>query len=118
MGSSRARGVPDGVAGCGAAFAVGVSIPAFVTFVAVGVWHGAGWTFVAFGVMHAIGVVGNHYYTIWLKKRLGPQRFKAYNESRVVAAVTIALTFIFVTISMFFFANDLDTARKILAAIN
>jgi D-alanyl-lipoteichoic acid acyltransferase DltB (MBOAT superfamily) len=95
-----------------------IALSTFVVFLLIGAWHGLGWHYQIFGVMHAIGVVGNHYYTIWLKKRLGAQRFKAYNESRVVAAVTIALTFIFVTISMFFFANDLDTARKILAAIN
>ena len=95
-----------------------IALSTFVVFLLIGAWHGLGWHYQIFGAMHAIGVVGNHYYTIWLKKRLGAQRFKAYNESRMVGAVTIVLTFIFVTISMFFFANDLDTARKILATIN
>ena len=95
--------------------AIAVSI--VTVFLLIGAWHGLGWHYQIFGGMHALGVVGNHYYTIWLKKRIGPKRFKAYNESRVVWALTIAITFIYVTISMFFFANDLDTARKILAAI-
>ena len=51
------------------AFAVGVSIPAFVTFVAVGIWHGAGWTFVAFGVMHAVYICTNEAWDEWRKQR-------------------------------------------------
>lgn len=94
-----------------------IAISIVTVFLLIGAWHGLGWHYQIFGGMHAVGVAGNHYYTIWLKKRLGQERFKAYNESRVVAALTIAITFIYVTISMFFFANDLDTARKILAAI-
>jgi alginate O-acetyltransferase complex protein AlgI len=50
------------------AFAVGVSIPAFVTFVAVGIWHGAGWTFVLFGVMHALYICANEAWEEWKKR--------------------------------------------------
>ncbi|HEX5262032.1 MAG TPA: MBOAT family O-acyltransferase, partial [Phenylobacterium sp.] len=50
-------------------FAVGVTIPAFVTFVAVGIWHGAGWTFVLFGVMHAIYICTNEAWGEWRKRR-------------------------------------------------
>ena len=51
------------------AFAVGVGIPAFVTFVAVGIWHGAGWTFVLFGVMHAVYITINEAWLEWKKRR-------------------------------------------------
>ena len=55
----------QGLRGWGA-FALGVGVPTFVTFVAVGVWHGAGWTFVAFGVMHSIYLCTNE---VWREQR-------------------------------------------------
>jgi D-alanyl-lipoteichoic acid acyltransferase DltB (MBOAT superfamily) len=48
------------------AFAVGLAIPSFITFVAIGIWHGAGWTFIAFGVMHAIYICTNE---AWRERR-------------------------------------------------
>ena len=47
-----------GLRGWGA-FALGIGVPTFITFVAVGMWHGAGWTFLAFGVMHSIYLCTN-----------------------------------------------------------
>jgi alginate O-acetyltransferase complex protein AlgI len=55
------------------AFAVGIGVPTFVTFVAVGIWHGAGWTFVLFGVMHAIYICANEAWREW-QQRLHRQR--------------------------------------------
>jgi alginate O-acetyltransferase complex protein AlgI len=52
-----------------AAFAVGIGVPTFVTFVAVGIWHGAGWTFVLFGVMHAIYICINEAWREWQQRR-------------------------------------------------
>lgn len=49
-----------------AAFAVGLAVPSFITFVAIGIWHGAGWTFVIFGVMHAVYICINE---IWREQR-------------------------------------------------
>ena len=54
---------------------------------------------------------------MWLRKKIGPAKYKAYNDNRLIEALSVALTFIFVTASMFFFANDITTARQILAAI-
>lgn len=95
--------------------AVGVAI--VVVFLLVGIWHGAGWQFALYGAIHAAGVVTNHYYTLWLKKRLGRERFKAYHENRWIRAAAVGLTFSYVTASLFFFANDFDTIGKILHAI-
>jgi len=94
-----------------------IALSITVVFLLVGVWHGLGWQYVAFGVMHAAGVVSHHYYTMWLRKKIGPAKYKAYNDNRLIEALSVALTFIFVTASMFFFANDITTARQILAAI-
>lgn len=53
------------------AFALGIGVPTFVTFVAVGIWHGAGWTFVLFGVMHAIYICVNE---AWRERRKNLRR--------------------------------------------
>lgn len=63
------------------AFAVGVGIPAFVTFVAVGIWHGAGWTFVMFGVLHAVYICINEAWIEWKKRR----RRKLKKQGKVMA---------------------------------
>jgi D-alanyl-lipoteichoic acid acyltransferase DltB (MBOAT superfamily) len=67
-----------------------------IVFLLIGIWHGAGWNFAAFGAAQALGVVTVHYYTIFLKKRLGRDGFKAYNENRwihAVAAIRLCRTF-------------------------
>lgn len=61
------------------AFAVGIAVPTFVTFVAVGIWHGAGWTFVTFGVMHAIYICVNE---AWRERR--KRRRKAFKKKGIV----------------------------------
>ena len=77
-----------------------------VVFLLIGVWHGVGWNYAAFGAVHAFGVVTNHYYTIFMKRRLGAKRYAAYNRNPVVGVFAVALTFCFVAASMFFFANS------------
>jgi D-alanyl-lipoteichoic acid acyltransferase DltB (MBOAT superfamily) len=94
-----------------------IAVAIVVVFLTIGVWHGVGWNYAAFGAVHALGVVTNHYYTIFIKKRLGPKRFAAYNKNRLVEAIAVALTFCFVAASMFFFANDWGTMGAIVHAL-
>jgi len=58
-------------------------------------------------------VVTNHYYTIFLKKRLGREKFKAYNENRWIRAAAVALTFCYCGASLIFFANTFPQIREI-----
>jgi D-alanyl-lipoteichoic acid acyltransferase DltB (MBOAT superfamily) len=95
--------------------AIAVSI--VVVFVLVGVWHGTGWNFLIFGLVHAIGLVANHYYTLGLKKWLGRERFRQYNQSRVIHAVAVLLTFAYCAASLFFFANSPAEIRAIFSVI-
>ncbi len=83
-----------------------ISVAVLFVFLVIGVWHGVGIFFVIFGLMHALGVISNHYYTVWLKRVLGKQRYKAYNENRLVNAAAIALTFIYIAASFAVFANS------------
>ena len=88
-----------------------------VVFLLVGIWHGVGWNFTAYGAIHAFGVVTNHYYTIFLKKRLGRDRFKAYNENPWIHAVAVGVTFCYCGASLIFFANTFPQLKSILAAL-
>jgi D-alanyl-lipoteichoic acid acyltransferase DltB (MBOAT superfamily) len=88
-----------------------------VVFLTIGVWHGVGWNYAAFGAVHAAGVVTNHYYSIFLKRKLGPKRFAAYNRNPVVEVIAVAATFSFVAFSMFFFANDWGAMKAIVRSL-
>ncbi len=90
-----------------------IALTITVVFLLVGIWHGVGWNYAAFGAAHALGVVANHYYTIWLKKKLGREKFKAYNENRLVHAIAVGLTFSYVAASLFLFANTIPEMKEI-----
>ena len=91
-----------------------IAISSFAVFVAIGAWHGLAWNFLIFGALHGLGIVSYHYYTIWLKKRLGKLGYSAYINNRLVRAAAISVTFLFVAGTEFFFANSLDAARAIM----
>jgi len=94
-----------------------IALAIVIVFLLVGTWHGVGWNFVAYGAAHALGVVANHYYTIFLKKKLGRERFKAYNENRWIRAVAVVLTFCYCGASLIFFANTFAQIRQIFSIL-
>ncbi len=89
----------------------GIAAAIFLVFIVIGIWHGVGWRFVLFGAVHAAGVIVNHFYTVWMKRRLGKEKYKAYNENNLVNAAAIIATFCYVALSFFIFANDYDMLR-------
>ena len=90
-----------------------IALTITIVFLLVGIWHGAGWNFMALGAVHALGVVTNHYYTIFLKKKLGRERFKAYNENQWIRAIAVMLTFCYCGASLIFFANTFPQIKEI-----
>ncbi len=94
-----------------------IALTITIVFLLVGIWHGAGWNFAVYGAAHALGVVTNHYYTIFLKKRLGRERFKAYNANRWIRAVAVVLTFCYCGASLIFFANTLPQIKEIFSVL-
>jgi D-alanyl-lipoteichoic acid acyltransferase DltB (MBOAT superfamily) len=94
-----------------------IALTIVIVFLLVGVWHGAGWNFVAYGAAHALGVGTNHYYTIFLKRKLGREKFKAYNENRWIRAVAVGLTFCYCGASLIFFANTFPQIGEIFRAL-
>ncbi len=96
-----------------------IAISILVVFLVIGIWHGVGWQFALFGLVHAVGVIANHYYTIWMKSRLGREGYKSYNSNRLVNAFATVLTFVYVASSFALFANSremLGIIRDALAA--
>jgi D-alanyl-lipoteichoic acid acyltransferase DltB (MBOAT superfamily) len=84
----------------------GISIAITAVFLVIGVWHGLALHYILFGMTQAVGMIANHYYTIWMRSTLGPKRYKAYNENRYVNAAAYILTFLYVAFSLGFFANS------------
>jgi D-alanyl-lipoteichoic acid acyltransferase DltB (MBOAT superfamily) len=94
-----------------------VAFSVFTVFLLVGIWHGSGWNYFMFGFCHAVGVATHHYYTLALKRFLPISTYKAYQKSRVICYLAMALTFIYVTGSLFFFANTTGDMRRIFSLI-
>ena len=94
-----------------------IALTIFVVFLLIGIWHGVGWNFFFYGLVHAIGVVANHYYTLFLKKRLGREGFKAYNENPWIRAAAVTVTFCYCAASLIFFANTLPEIKQIFAIL-
>ncbi len=94
-----------------------IALTIFVVFLLIGIWHGVGWNYAAFGVAQAIGVVTVHYYTLFLKKKLGRDGFKAYNENPWIKAVAITITFCYYAATLFLFANTFAQMKEIFACL-
>ncbi len=94
-----------------------IALTIFIVFVLIGIWHGAGWNYAAYGVAHAVAVVANHYYTIWLKARLGRDGFKAYNANPWIRAAAIVLTFCYCAATLFLFANTVPQMKEIFSIL-
>jgi len=83
-----------------------VAAALMISFIGVGVWHGKGLNFFVFGIFQGLGLVTVHYYTVWLKKRLGREKFAAYRKNPTIAAISTAMTFTYFSLTLFFFANN------------
>jgi D-alanyl-lipoteichoic acid acyltransferase DltB (MBOAT superfamily) len=94
-----------------------VALAVAVVFFLIGVWHGVGWNYALFGLAQSLGVVTVHYYTLFLKKRLGREGFKAYNENRWIRAGAVTLTFCYYAATLFLFANTLPQMKEIFATL-
>jgi D-alanyl-lipoteichoic acid acyltransferase DltB (MBOAT superfamily) len=90
-----------------------IALTIFVVFMLIGMWHGVGLNFFWFGVAHGTGVVINQYYTLWLKRHLTKEQFKAYNANKIIRAMAILVTFMYVAATCLLFANDMDQIRSL-----
>ena len=94
-----------------------IALAVGIVFFLIGVWHGVGWNYVLFGLAQSLGVVTVHYYTIFLKKRLGREGFKAYNENRWIHTAAVIVTFCYYAATLFLFANSLADMKQIISVL-
>jgi D-alanyl-lipoteichoic acid acyltransferase DltB (MBOAT superfamily) len=93
-----------------------VAFSIFVIFLLIGIWHGRQLNYICFGLIHAVGVVTNFYYDLALKKYLTRTQLKAYNENRYIKMIAVVITFSYVSLSFFVFANSPNQMQEILHA--
>ena len=89
----------------------------FLSIFLAGVWHGSTWNFLVFGLIHGLGVLSARVYADMLKKILGQQRMKAYQESRWIHNTAVVLTFHYVCLAFLFFPSDMHKTLSILRAV-
>lgn len=83
-----------------------ISTAIVAVFLVIGIWHGLAIHYILFGMAHAGAMIANHYYTIWMKAKLGAAGYRAYNENPYVNAAAVVVTFAYVSLSFTLFANS------------
>jgi D-alanyl-lipoteichoic acid acyltransferase DltB (MBOAT superfamily) len=94
-----------------------IALAIAIVFVLMGIWHGAGWNFVLYGLWHAVGVVCVHYYTLFLKKRLGKVRYAQYRENRIIYHIANAVTLAYFALGLILVANSMRGLKMILNSV-
>jgi membrane protein involved in D-alanine export len=84
-----------------------------MVFILIGIWHGRELHYLVWGAMNALGVALNFYYGLILKKYLNKEQLQRYQRNRLIEAACIAITFVYVCICLFFFANNFATIQAI-----
>ena len=94
-----------------------IAITIFAVFALMGAWHGLTVSFLIYGSLHGAGVVTCHYYSNWLKRRLGKQGWAAYHRNPYIRAAAGAVTLLYAAGTLFYFANSADAQRTIMSVL-
>jgi len=90
-----------------------IALSIFAVFLVVGLWHGSGLNYILFGAWQGVGLAAVHYYTYFLKKRLGKQGYAAYMSNRAIEISGVLATFTYFSLGLFLFANTVDQMKRI-----
>jgi alginate O-acetyltransferase complex protein AlgI len=82
-----------------------------VTFLIVGAWHGATGAFLVWGAYHGLLLSAHHVIRSTIPPSISD---RGWYRSRLAAAVSVAVTFVFVAVGWVPFMTDLATARRLL----
>jgi D-alanyl-lipoteichoic acid acyltransferase DltB (MBOAT superfamily) len=89
-----------------------------ITMLLGGLWHGAGWTFVIWGGLHGCYLVVNHAWSAGSSRFFSP-RGQGNMSTRMRTIVSIAITFVAVTVAWVFFrATSVEAALRMLRAMS
>ncbi len=94
---------------------IGMGLLFFALFVA-GVWHGSTGGFAVFGALNGLGAAVNQVYAEILKKMLGRDGFKRYQNNRAIQAVAILLTLCYESFCLLFFSSGIEKALNLIRA--
>ena len=94
-----------------------IAVSILISFLIVGIWHGSELNFLVFGALQGAGLVTVHYYTVWLKKKLGRDKFAAYRANGWIKAAATVMTFSYFSLTLFFFANSWEQMHAILSGL-
>jgi len=94
-----------------------IAFSIFAVFALMGAWHGLALNFLIYGSLHGIGVVACHYYTLYLKKRLGKTGYAAYQDNQWLRWAGIVVTFLYAAGTLFFFSNSIPQIRDMMLVL-
>ncbi|MDD3412976.1 MAG: MBOAT family protein [Lachnospiraceae bacterium] len=85
---------------------LGQYLALFITFTIAGIWHGTNSNYLVYGIFQGLGIVGSMLYKEILKKKLGKQKFKKYEENRFVKIVETCVTWMYICLTFSFVGFD------------
>lgn len=85
---------------------LGQYLALFVTFTIAGIWHGTNSNYLVYGIFQGLGIVGSMLYKEILKKKLGKQKFKKYENNRFVKIVETCVTWMYICLTFSFVGFD------------
>ena len=89
-----------------------------LVFLVIGIWHGKGLNFALFGLSQGLGLAAVHYYSSYLKARLGKEGYRRYLQNNVIRYTAQAMSFTYFSLSLFLFANSMSEIREIISALH
>jgi D-alanyl-lipoteichoic acid acyltransferase DltB (MBOAT superfamily) len=90
-----------------------LAIVVLITFILVGAWHGTTANFIVFGLLHGMAVIITVVYGSVLKKILGKQKRKKFENNILVKSISIFLCFHFVCFTILLFTNQVQDVLAI-----
>lgn len=78
----------------------------FLNFTIAGIWHGTDMNYLVYGLLQGVGIIASMLYKEILRKKLGKQRFKAYQQNPFVKWAEIACTWMYICLTFSFVGFD------------
>lgn len=78
----------------------------FLTFTIAGIWHGTDMNYLAYGLFQGLGIVVATSYRDKLKKKIGKKGLKKYDANKLIGAVEICITWMYICLTFSFVGYD------------
>lgn len=85
---------------------LGQYIALFLNFTIAGIWHGTDMNYLVYGLLQGAGIIVSMLYREILKKKLGKQKFKAYQSRALVKWAEVCCTWIYICLTFSFVGYD------------